>query len=54
MYFQLGRVRTYTDFRVWQNNYDILATTGKPGNGATVAPLLHAGDNPASMHLLQL
>ena len=35
MYFQFGRVRTYTDFLVWCNNYDILATNGKPGNGAT-------------------
>ena len=26
MYFQLGCVRTYTDFRVWRNNYGILAT----------------------------
>ena len=30
MYFQLGRVRTYTDFRVWCNNYGILATNVNP------------------------
>ena len=27
MYFQLGRVQTYTDFRVWRNNYGILIAT---------------------------
>ena len=26
LYFQLGRVRTYTDFCAWHNNYGILAT----------------------------
>ena len=26
MHFQLRRVQTYTDFRVWCNNYGILAT----------------------------
>ena len=35
MYFQLGGMRTYTDFRVWRNNYGILVTNGKPGNEAT-------------------
>ena len=30
MYFQLGRVRMYTDFRVWRNNYGILATNVNP------------------------
>ena len=30
MYFQLERVRTYTDFRVWRNNYAILATNVNP------------------------
>ena len=30
MYFQLERVRMYTDFRVWRNNYGILATNVNP------------------------
>ena len=30
MYFQLGRVQTYTDFSVWRNNYGILATSVNP------------------------
>ena len=30
MYFQLGCVRTYTDLRVWRNNYGILATNVNP------------------------
>ena len=30
MYFQLGRVPTYTDFCVGRNNYGILATNVDP------------------------
>ena len=30
LYFQLGCVRTYTDFHVWRNNYGILATNVNP------------------------
>ena len=32
MYFQLGRLRTYTctDFRVWRSNYGILTTNANP------------------------
>ena len=44
MYFQLGRVWTYTDFCVWRNNYDILATNVNP----VMAPrcgAVTAGDN---------
>ena len=41
LYFQLGCVRMYTDFRVWHNNYGILATNVNPVmaplSGGTVA-----------------
>ena len=30
MYLQLGHVRMYMDFRVWRNNYGILATNVNP------------------------
>ena len=39
MYFQLGHVRTYTDFCVWCNNYGILATNVDPVMRHTVASL---------------
>ena len=50
MYFQLGRVQTYTDFHVWRNNYGILATNINqvmaPHSGAVTA-----GDNRLNLSL---
>ena len=44
MYFQLGRVRMYTDFRVWRNNYGILATNVNPVT-VLLSGAVTAGDN---------
>ena len=48
MYFQLGRVRMYTDFRVWHNNYGILTTNVNPvtapHSGAVAEPTVLNAD----------
>ena len=46
MYFQLGRVQTYTDFCVWRNNYGNLATNVNP----VTAP--HSGAVTTSLNAL--
>ena len=45
MYFQLGRVRTYTEFRVLRNDYGILATNVSPVTAPRSGTVTASQDN---------